>query len=96
VKARLIYHEKLEVKERYTVEYKLHDVGKSERYPDCLKYSLICFDIKTKQRVLMDNHHPKGPHYHINDDEFGHKFISIDKLIEEFKLLVFNHLGVRL
>lgn len=96
MKAKLIYHEKVEVADRYIIEYRLHDVGKSKKYPDGLKYGIICVDTKTHKRILMDNHHPKGPHFHVDDDEFDYEFKSIDRLIEDFKQLVFNHLGVRL
>jgi hypothetical protein len=44
----------------------------------------------------MDNHHPKGPHIHINDDESDYEYISDDKLIEDFEKLVLQHLGVKL
>jgi hypothetical protein len=44
----------------------------------------------------MDNHHPKGPHMHINDKEYAYEYISDDRLIEDFEKLVLNHLGVKL
>ena len=96
MKAKLIHHEKNIVKERYIIEHSIHDVGISKKYPDGLKYSLICFDSKTKHKVLMDNHHPKGHHMHLNDEELPYKFSNIDKLVDDFKNLVFIHLGVRL
>ena len=96
MKARLIFREKNTVRERFIVEYRIHDVGKSRRYPDGLKYAIICFDTKTQKRVLMDNHHPKGHHLHIDDEELPYEFSNIDSLVEDFKKLVFNHLGVRL
>lgn len=42
----------------------------------------------------MDNHHPKGPHIHIDDDERDYEYTSDDKLINDFKKLIFQHLGV--
>ncbi len=53
-------------------------------------------DIKTKKKVLMDNHTPKGHHYHINDEEFDYKYIGIEQLVEDFYSLVKVHLGVSL
>jgi len=44
----------------------------------------------------MDNHKPKGPHYHINSNEFGYEFESLDQLIIDFRNLIFAHLGVQL
>lgn len=74
----------------------IHDVGKSNQYPDGVKYGLILIDLKTKHRVLMDNHHPKGPHIHINDQELPYTYVDDDKLIEDFKRLALDHTGVKL
>ncbi len=57
---------------------------------------MICVDTKTGKKVLMDNHHPKGHHIHIDDDESEYKYVSDDKLIEDFEKNVFQHLGVKL
>jgi len=46
--------------------------------------------------ILMDNHHPKGHHVHINDKEVEYHFISEDNLISDFNQLVLTHMGVRL
>lgn len=96
MKVLLLFHEKSFVRNRFIVEYRIHDVGKSPRYPDGLKYAIICIDTKTGNRVLMDNHHPKGHHLHLGDDELPYVFSTIDVLVDDFKKLVFNHLGVRL
>lgn len=44
----------------------------------------------------MDNHHPKGPHFHLDNDEFDYDYKSDDKLIEDFKKLVLQHIGEKL
>ena len=44
----------------------------------------------------MDNHHPKGPHVHVNDTEFTYDYVSDDQLIEDFKMLVLKELGLKL
>jgi hypothetical protein len=44
----------------------------------------------------MDNHHPKGPHIHINDEEFGYDFVGDEQLIEDFQNWVLKELGVKL
>ncbi|MCM2278164.1 MAG: hypothetical protein NDJ89_08815 [Oligoflexia bacterium] len=96
MRARLLYQSKSRVHGRYAVELVVHEVGKSERYPDGIKYGLICFDLKTGRKILMDNHHPKGPHIHIDDLEVSYVFVSDEKLIEDFKELVFEKMGVKL
>ncbi|MGE3387019.1 MAG: hypothetical protein AB7K41_09855 [Bdellovibrionales bacterium] len=74
----------------------IHDVGVTEKYPDGIKYGLICKNLKTGKQVLLDNHHPKGPHVHINENEFAYDYVNDDQLIEDFKQFVLNELGVKL
>lgn len=76
------------------MEMTIHDVGRSDRYPDGIKYGLLLLDLKTGRRVLMDNHHPKGPHMHLDDAELPYEYKSDDKLIEDFKAIVLEHMGV--
>jgi hypothetical protein len=45
-------------------------------------------------RYLMDNHHPKGHHVHFDETEAPYEYVSDEKLIEDFKRFVLNHLGV--
>ncbi len=44
----------------------------------------------------MDNHHPKGPHIHIDDDERDYEYRNDEKLIDDFNKLVLLHLGVKI
>jgi hypothetical protein len=78
------------------MEMTIHDVGKSTHYPDGVKYGLILIDLKTNHRVLMDNHHPKGAHLHINDQELPYTYENDDKLMDDFKRLVLDHMGMKL
>lgn len=94
-KSSVIYYLKEEVKNKYIIELKIH-VVEDKRYVDGVKYSLLMIDPKTKKKVLMDNHHPKGPHFHLDDDEFDYDYKSDDKLIEDFKRLVLQHFGEKL
>lgn len=96
MKAHLRYYVKSRIQGRYVVELSIHEVGKSAQYPDGIKYGLICKDLKTGGFVLMDNHHPKGHHQHINDSESPYTYVSDEKLIEYFEKLVLTHLGVKL
>ncbi len=96
MKAHLRYYLKQKIQNRYILELSIHELAKSAQYPDGIKYGLICIDIKTGKKILMDNHHPKGPHIHIDDTEMEYKYTNDDKLIEDFNMLVFTHLGVKL
>lgn len=96
MKAHLRYYTKNKVQNRYVVELSIYEVGKSSKYPDGIKYGLICKDLKTGEFVLLDNHHPKGPHVHINDREFSYEYVDDEKLIEDFQMFVLQELGVKL
>lgn len=96
MKAHLKYYHKNIMQNRYVIELSIHEVGKSSKYPYGIKYGLICKDLKTGDYVLLDNHHPKGPHIHINDTELDYEFVNEDRLIEDFKQLVLDKLGVKL
>ncbi len=94
-KSALIYYLKEEIRGRYIMELKIHATD-DKRYGDGIKYSLVMIDPKTGDKVLMDNHHPKGPHYHLNANEFKYEYKNDDLLIEDFGKLVLQHFGVRL
>ena len=36
-------------------------------------------------RVLFDNHHGKGDHFHVDEVECEYKFLSIERLFEDFE-----------
>ncbi len=44
----------------------------------------------------MDNHHPKGPHIHIDDEELPYEFVSEDQLISDFKEIVLRRMDIKL
>jgi len=44
----------------------------------------------------MDNHHPKGPHFHLDNDEYLYEFLGLDELIDDFRRIVTEHMGVTL
>ena len=96
MKAALVRHEKFIVRRRYVIELTVHAVSDSARYPDGLKWGPICVDRISGARVLMDNHHPKGPHIHINKDEMPYQFIDLDQLVHDFRQLVKEHMGVQI
>ena len=96
MKATLVYWHRARLRERYLLEMKIHRVGKSERYRDGLKYGLILVDERSGRRVLMDNHHPKGPHVHVEDKERPYQYVDESRLIEDFKALVLEYMGVQI
>lgn len=96
MKAKVRFYLKNVLHGRYVVELSIHEVGTSSKYPDGIKYGLICKDLKSGEFVLLDNHHPKGPHVHVNDQEFSYEYVGDDKLIEDFEKLVLKELGVKL
>lgn len=78
------------------IEISVHAVPKSSSYEDGLKWGLICVDRQSAKRVLMDNHHPKGPHIHIDDRELPYEFTNLDRLIGDFRKLITEHMGVQI
>lgn len=95
-KAEILFYLKQEIKRDYVMELKILKVDKDRRYADGVKYSLVFVNLKDGRKVLMDNHHPKGPHFHLDDEEFDYGYVNDDTLIEDFKKLVFQHFGVKL
>lgn len=94
--AALKYHHKALLRNRFVVEIVIYEVATTQKYPDGVKYRLICVDQREERKILMDNHHPKGPHVHIDDKELAYTYISEDKLMEDFNKLILTHMGVRL
>lgn len=96
MKAHLKYYQKNNINDQFVMELTIYEVGVSKAYPDGIKYGLICKDLKSGHFVLMDNHHPKGPHIHIGKREIPYEYINDEKLIIDFQSLVFRELGVKL
>lgn len=96
MRAELIYWHKARLKEHYILEMKIHKVGRSFKYPEGVKYGLIFTNLKTGKKVLMDNHHPKGPHIHLDDQEIPYQYVDEEKLIKDFKTLILENMGVKI
>ena len=94
--ATLMLHQKKILSAALTLEIKLWEVTKTAKYPDGVKYSLIVINTKNKKMVLMDNHSPKGHHYHLDKEEFNYDYSTTEQLIIDFRSLVKIHLGVRI
>lgn len=80
---------------RYVLATKIWLVD-DHRYPAGVKFSLIFVDTKTVRKVLLDNHHPKGPHVHLDDEEFDYQYRSEKQLVLDFRTFVYQHFGVKL
>ena len=78
------------------MEQKIYMVKDIKKFPDGVKYSLLLFDRNKRKKVLMDNHHPKSHHIHLDENEFEYNFTSVKKLVEDFKKFVYQHMGVKL
>lgn len=94
MKATLVFWHKDRRPDGLILELKIHEVGISTQYPDGVKYSLICKDLKSGRQVLMDNHHPKGHHVHLDGEETIYSFKGLDALVDDFSEMVSKHLGV--
>lgn len=92
----LYLHQKKVFENGSVLEMKIWEVNKSKAYPDGIRYSLIFIHHISDRKVLMDNHSPKGHHYHIDINEYDYTYLSIHQLIEDFKSLVKIHMGVTL
>ncbi|MEX0941574.1 MAG: DUF6516 family protein [Pseudomonadales bacterium] len=87
-------HFKQYIDSRFVLEIKVWSVD-DPRYTG-VKYSMIFVEPATGRRILMDNHHPKDPHVHVDDVEFGYEFVDEDKLFSDFEQLIAWHFGVQL
>ncbi|NOT80438.1 MAG: hypothetical protein HOP07_15710 [Bacteriovoracaceae bacterium] len=96
MKAKLVRHEKFILRKRFTIVITVHEIENSKQYPDKLKWGFICVDRVSGKKILMDNHHPKGPHIHIDDLEMPYEFFDLDQLIDDFRSLVTEHMGVQI
>lgn len=90
IKANLLMHRKLTVLHtehniEAVCELKIWQLAESHKYPFGLKYSLFCINKKTKEIIIgFDNHFPKGPHIHKNEQELSYSFLGYEKLIDDF------------
>ena len=96
VKAKILFYEKQYIGKSFILEMVIWEVPQRVRFrfPSGLKYKLILVNCKTGRRVLMDNHHPKGHHIHLDEAEFIYDFEGIEQLVKDFKIFCMKHLGV--
>ncbi len=90
----IIYWHKAKIQNKYIVELKIQSVKKTYKYSKGVRYSLICVNVRTNEKILFDNHYPKNDHIHIINKEIPYDFISYDQLIDDFRDLVYDNFGV--
>lgn len=76
------------------VEIRVYHID-NKKYPEDVKYSLVCIDKKSGRKVLFDNHHPKSHHFHIDNDEYVYKFTNVDKLMKDFEDKIKEHFNIK-
>jgi len=96
MKSEVVFWQKSRVQEHFVLELKIHEITRSNQYPDGVRYGLICKDMRSERQVLMDNHHPKGHHLHLDEKEMPYEFKGVAVLLQDFMKLVKSHLGVKL
>jgi len=83
MKARLLFHEKVEESDGGIVEVKIWEVAPTKSQPHGYRYSLA-YVRNGKLLVCYDNHTGKGDHKHYQEGEEPYKFTTVSKLIEDF------------
>lgn len=88
--AKLLFRQKLTDSAGDLTEWVVWQVPISEKYPDGVRYRMVYIpDGHEKPAVLYDNHHPKGPHRHVDRKETTYHFMTVEKLLEDFGKDVF-------
>jgi len=68
-------------------------------FPEGIKFRWIAYrDLNPTERVLMDCHHGKGPHIHVDDDPEGVPFLwtTLDDALSLFGAQIEKRFGVQL
>ncbi len=69
-------------------------VKPSHRHPEGVRYRLaLIVQGERTPAVLYDNHHPKGHHRHLQGVEEPYNFVSVDRLLEDFRADVEHAVG---
>lgn len=77
MKAVRLFHQKKRFPDGSIIEMKIWKI------PEGLKYSLVYIE-KGKRVIGYDNAERKGDHRHYEEMVESYKFVSIDKLVEDF------------
>ena len=67
-------------------EFVLWRVPRAPQHPEGIRYRLAFVPAGRKRpAVLYDNHHPKGHHRHWEGREEPYPFVSVDRLVADFR-----------
>jgi hypothetical protein len=88
VKAVALFSEKRLLLNRKTgdaavAELKVWQVPVSRDYPEGRKFSLFLV-VSGRTVIGIDNHKPKGPHFHLGDQELPYLYRGVEKLLADF------------
>ena len=85
-RATVILREKVIDEEGNIVELTIWRVPVTSRAAEGVRYRLAFVRAgETTPAVLYDNHHPKGPHRHVEGVEEPYPFRDVDKLLVDFQ-----------
>ncbi len=85
-KAKLLFRDRLVLKNGWLRDAIIWEVPVSESYPEGYRYRLVLAVPLTKEVLLLfDNHYPKGHHLHLKDgSEIRYHFQTIEKLMLDY------------
>jgi len=96
VKARRLLRIKLTDTGGHLTEMVVWQVPAHSRHPEGVRYRLAFIPHgQGRPAVLYDNHHPKGPHKHVEGKQSPYEFSSTRQLISDFKEDVMLWKGMR-
>lgn len=94
MKAKLRFHRKVlrvrpESRSIAVAELKIWDLPRPSSAETGIKFSLFLVDLRTGMVIVgFDNHRPKGPHLHHLGEERTYEFVSAERLVDDFWMLV--------
>ncbi|MCX5786896.1 MAG: DUF6516 family protein [Elusimicrobia bacterium] len=66
-------------------EWVIWRVPRDDKHPDGVRYRLAFIPSSARlPAVLYDNHHPKGHHRHVSENQTAYTFVDIPTLLEDF------------
>ncbi|MBI2119014.1 MAG: hypothetical protein HYT97_05240 [Elusimicrobia bacterium] len=84
--AKLILHRKRIHQNGAIEERVIWLVQRTFKHPQGIRYRLAYISKpRKKPLVLYDNHHPKGHHKHIKQEELTYQFSTVERLLSDFK-----------
>ena len=86
MKAKLLVREKFTDQDGDLTELVVWKLQPSRLYREGIRYRFAFVPRGHRgPAILYDNHHPKGPHRHLDDLELPYLFVGVDRAIIDFK-----------